>query len=382
MSYIIAHIKINEDKTYSVDIVDDEPSIEEVGLEQTIQSGKNDFYIKIPVDQCINSENDCFGLSDGKSYRLDFDSMNFDNRVPIDAFLANGYADNTRADASPNAGFLNNDPLNNGSLNNDSDAKKGSDNDSLVNGKEQTTLVDFKALIESELSKISPIKSSLDDFKNLIAEKLKEVGQLKQFKQLIVKELENVVKPELNTVAKLDETQEEKPATKPDETQDKTQEANPKKNVDSKLDEKLDETLAKPELKPETKLDETQKANPAETQKANPATKPAETLAKLDKKLETKLDENPATKPEAKSEKNLKTNPLFQESKSKQLNQKPTTPDGINLDEIKIEDGSDLNKTPNIQNKFSGFNIKNFVNRIKTKVDKPEVDKPKVQNSI
>jgi hypothetical protein len=369
MSYIIAHIKINEDKTYSVDIVDNEPTIEEAGLEQTIQSGKNDFYIKIPVDQCINSENDCFGLSDGKSYRLDFDSMNFDNRVPIDAFLANGSADNTRAHASPNAGFLNN-----GSLNNDSDAKKGSDNDSLVNGKEQTTLVDFKALIESELSKISPIKSSLDDFKNLIAEKLKEVGQLKQFKQLIVKELENVVKPELNTVAKLDETQEEKPATKPDETQDKTQEANPKKNVDSKLDEKLDETLAKPELKPETKLDE--------TQKANPATKPAETLAKLDKKLETKLDENPATKPEAKSEKNLKTNPLFPESKSKQLNKKSTTPDGINLDEIKIEDGSDLNKTPNIQNKFSGFNIKNFVNQIKTKVNKTKVDKPEVENSI
>ena len=42
------------------------------------------------------------------------------------------------------------------------------------------------------------------------------------------------------------------------------------------------------------------------------------------------------------------------------MNQKSTTLDGINLDEIKIEDGSDLNKTPNIQNNSSGFNIKNL----------------------
>jgi hypothetical protein len=159
MSYIIAHIKINTDKTYSVDIVDDEP-IAKTGLKETIDSGETDFYIKILVDQCINIQNDCFGLSNGKSYRLDFDNTDFNNRVPIDAFLSGSLANS----ASP-----------------------------IINSTGPDTN------IKSNLSNVSPVQSSLDHFKTLIAEKLREVGGLDIFKKLIVKELESVVKPKLIT---------------------------------------------------------------------------------------------------------------------------------------------------------------------------------------
>jgi hypothetical protein len=167
MSYIIAHIKINPDKTYSVDILDNEPNAK-TGLEDMIESGETDFYIKIQVDPCINMLNDCFGLSNGKSYRLDFDNADFDNRVPIDAFLADGPASNGPAsNASPNA-RPNASPL--------------------VKG----PLAEFKALIETELSKISSKQNGLADFKSIIVEKLREVGKLDIFKKLIVKELETV----------------------------------------------------------------------------------------------------------------------------------------------------------------------------------------------
>jgi len=161
MSYIIAHIKINADKTYSVDIVDNEPDAK-IGLKDIIELGETDFYIKIMVDPCINMLNDCFGLSDGKSYRLDFDNTDFVNRVPIDDFLTNGSASN----ATPNASPLTKGPL-----------------------------AEFKALIETELSKISPKQTGLEDFKSLIVEKLKEVNQLDIFKKLIVQVLETGAKP-------------------------------------------------------------------------------------------------------------------------------------------------------------------------------------------
>jgi hypothetical protein len=157
MSYIIAHIKINADNSYSVDIVDNEPDAK-IGLEQTIGLGETDFYIKIHVDPCINMLNDCFGLSNGKSYRLDFDNTDFDNRVPINDFLTNGSASNTG---------------------------------SLVKG----SLAEFKGLIETELSKISPKQTGLVDFKSIIVEKLREVGKLDIFKKLIVQVLETVAKP-------------------------------------------------------------------------------------------------------------------------------------------------------------------------------------------
>lgn len=168
MSYIIAHIKINTDKTYSVDIVDNEPSAK-TGLKQTIDSGETDFYIKILVDQCINIQNDCFGLSNGKSYRLDFDNTDFNNRVPIDAFLSGSLANS----ASPITNSAS--PITNNT---------GPDTN-----------------IKSNLSNVSPVQSSLDHFKTLIAEKLREVGGLDIFKKLIVKELESVVKPKLITEA-------------------------------------------------------------------------------------------------------------------------------------------------------------------------------------
>lgn len=180
MSYIIAHIKINADKTYSVDIVDDEPSAK-TGLEKTIGLGKNDFYIKIKVDQCTNMLNDCFGLSNGKSYRLDFDSTDFDKCVPIDAFLSGSLA-NSASPITNSTGPVTNST---GSITNSTG--------SITNSTGPDTN------IENNLSNVSPVQSSLDHFKTLIAEKLREVGGLDIFKKLIVKELETVVKPKLIT---------------------------------------------------------------------------------------------------------------------------------------------------------------------------------------
>jgi hypothetical protein len=173
MSYIIAHIKINTDKTYLVDIVDDEPNAK-TGLEKTIGSGETDFYIKIQVEQCMNMLNDCFGLSNGKSYRLDFDNTDFVNRVPIDAFLSGSLVNS----ASPITNSAS--PIT---------SSKGP----VINSTGPDTN------IESNLSNVSPIQSSLDHFKTLIAEKLREVGGLDIFKKLIVKELETV---EASLVAK------------------------------------------------------------------------------------------------------------------------------------------------------------------------------------
>ena len=176
MSYIIAHIKINTDKTYSVDIVDDEPNAK-TGLKETIDSGETDFYIKILVDPCINIQNDCFGLSNGKSYRLDFDNTNFDKCVPIDAFLSGSLANSAS-------------PITNST---------GPVTNSTGSASPITNSTGPDTNIESNLSNVSPVQSSLDHFKTLIAEKLREVGGLDIFKKLIVKELETVVKPKLIT---------------------------------------------------------------------------------------------------------------------------------------------------------------------------------------
>ena len=76
MSDIIAHIVFDDSNNLKlIEIVDNVSSnIVTTNLEQTIYSGQKDFYIKISVKQCANSSMDCFSLSNGSMYRLDFDT--------------------------------------------------------------------------------------------------------------------------------------------------------------------------------------------------------------------------------------------------------------------------------------------------------------------
>ena len=76
MSDIIAHIVFDDSNNLKlIEIVDNVSSnIVTTNLEQTIHSGQKDFYIKISVKQCANSSMDCFSLSNGNMYRLDFDT--------------------------------------------------------------------------------------------------------------------------------------------------------------------------------------------------------------------------------------------------------------------------------------------------------------------
>ncbi len=205
MSYIIAHIKINADKTYSVDIVDNQP-ITKIGLEKTIGSGETDFYIKIKVDQCTNMLNDCFGLSNGKSYRLDFDSTDFDKNVSIDDFLSGSNTNLGTGSDTNNLGT-------------------GSDTNNLGTGSDTNN--------ENELTKVSQVQSSLSNFKNLIVEKLNEVGQLDNFKKLIVQLLETVAKPEVSPEAKPEVSPEAKPEVSPEAKPEVSPDAKPEVSPDA-----------------------------------------------------------------------------------------------------------------------------------------------------
>ena len=88
MSNIIAHIVFDDNNVLkSIEIVGDQTDYK-TDLKTIVESGgEKDFYIKISVKQCANVSMDCFSLSNGNMYQLDFDDFDFSNHVPIDKLL-------------------------------------------------------------------------------------------------------------------------------------------------------------------------------------------------------------------------------------------------------------------------------------------------------
>jgi hypothetical protein len=82
--YIAAHIVFDKSELKSVDIVDENHDFTTDTLKTTIDGLKTDFYIKIMVEKCDGPSNDCFGLSNGTYYRLNFD------KVVVNGTLVNG----------------------------------------------------------------------------------------------------------------------------------------------------------------------------------------------------------------------------------------------------------------------------------------------------
>jgi hypothetical protein len=74
-SYIVAHIVFDKSELKSVDIVDENHDFTKDTIEQNIQKLNTDFYIKIRVEKCASQSPDCFALSNGTYYKLNFDQL-------------------------------------------------------------------------------------------------------------------------------------------------------------------------------------------------------------------------------------------------------------------------------------------------------------------
>ena len=172
-SYIVAHIVFDESELISVDIVDDNHTITITSdtIEQNIQKLKPDFYIKILVEKCDSQSPNCFGLSNGTYYKLNFDPVITSNQLLVNGdFLKNSGAPNIINGNGPNGA----NPI----------------------GANQTPSInEFKELIVNALTGASFEKSGLEEFKSLIVKTLtSNFGKsgLEDFKELIVKVLNTV----------------------------------------------------------------------------------------------------------------------------------------------------------------------------------------------
>lgn len=199
MSDIIAHIVFdNNNVLKSIEIVGDHTDYK-TDLKTIVESGgEKDFYIKISVKQCANASMDCFSLSNGNMYQLDFDDFDFSNHVPIDKLLtADSKSGSLSADSklpavskSGSSGSSSADSKSGSSSADDKSGILSADSklpaDSNVGA--DLNLHRFKELIVGELNKISKNMPS----ENVPSEEEKDI--LPMFKQLIVDELNKILK--------------------------------------------------------------------------------------------------------------------------------------------------------------------------------------------
>jgi len=230
MSYIIARITKN-----AIDIIDDENGLNfETGtLADIIKSGKTDFYYKFIVDECIDDDSECFQLTNLNRYKINFESKDFKQKVNDD-FLSIG---NSKVAAGPDKGAESKgaaepdkvavgskvaaepDKVDVGSKVAEPKGAESKGAESKYVGAD-LNIHQFKELIVGELNKIlkkevpsenvtSEKKNILPQFKELIVDELKKIFKnvpskeekyifLPKFKELIVEEL-NKILPTINS---------------------------------------------------------------------------------------------------------------------------------------------------------------------------------------
>jgi hypothetical protein len=179
-SYIVAHIVFDKSELISVDIVDETHIIESGTITEIMTSKNTDFYIKILVEKCDRQIHDCFALSNGTYYKLDF------NKVITSETLVNG--DFLKNSGAPNIINV---------INRNGNGPNGANpiGANPIGANQTPSINEFKELIVSALTGASFEKSGLEGFKELIVKALtSNFGKsgLEEFKSLIVNVLNTV----------------------------------------------------------------------------------------------------------------------------------------------------------------------------------------------
>jgi hypothetical protein len=165
MSYIVAHIVFDKSELKSVDIVDENQVFTNNTLKQNINDSNADFYIKLLVEKCNGPSKDCFGLSNGTYYRINFD-INVTNGALVNGdFLKMGnQTSNQTSNQTPN--------------------------------NKQNSIKEFNDLIVKALSGLSPEKSvSIKTFKQLIVDALSKNSEEKSVESEENSEEKSVANP-------------------------------------------------------------------------------------------------------------------------------------------------------------------------------------------
>ena len=158
MSYIVAHIVFDKSELKSVDIVDENQVFTNNTLEQNINDSNADFYIKLLVEKCNGLDDNCFGLSNGTYYRINFDT------VVANGTLVNGDFLKMGNQIQGNQASVNQASVNQASVNQASNQTPNN---------KQNSIKEFNDLIVKALSGLSPEKSvSIEMFKQLIVDAL------------------------------------------------------------------------------------------------------------------------------------------------------------------------------------------------------------------
>jgi ribosomal protein S7 len=147
--------------------VDENHIIKSGTIEQNISPSNTDFYIKILVEKCSSSQShDCFALSNGTYYRLDFEQA-----VTTSGTLVNGdFLKNSGAPIGTNGNGVNG----NVTIVNGVNANGTNGNVTIVNG------------VNANGTNQSP---SINEFNDLIVKALTRTFGIEGFKELIVKAL-------------------------------------------------------------------------------------------------------------------------------------------------------------------------------------------------
>lgn len=151
-SYIVAHVVFDQIELKSVDIVDENHVFTTDTLEQNITNLNTNFYIKLLVEKCNGLDDNCFGLSNGTYYRINFDT------VVANETLVNG-------------DFL--------KMGNQASVNQIQGNQIQGNQEnKQNSIKEFNDLIVKALSALSPEKSvSIEKFKQLIVDALSKKSE-------------------------------------------------------------------------------------------------------------------------------------------------------------------------------------------------------------
>ena len=172
MSYIVAHIVFDKSELKSVDIVDENQGFTNNTLEKTIKSLNTNFYIKLLVEKCNGPSKDCFGLSNGTYYRINFDTVVSNETLVNGDFLK-----------MVNQASVNQASVNQASVNQTSNNK-------------QNSIKEFNDLIVKALSGLSPEKSvSIEKFKQLIVDALSKNSEEKSVESEENSEEKSVANP-------------------------------------------------------------------------------------------------------------------------------------------------------------------------------------------
>ena len=177
--YIAAHIVFDKSELKSVDIVDENHVFTTDTLKNIIDGLNTDFYIKIMVEKCNGPSEDCFGLSNGTYYQLNFDQA-------VSGTLVNG-------------DFL---KMSNQTSGNQTSEQTLSKSNQTPHNK-QNSIKEFNELIVKALSALSPEKSvSIEKFKQLIVDALsiKSGSEAKTEENPVVTPVVTPVVPEAKTL--------------------------------------------------------------------------------------------------------------------------------------------------------------------------------------